>query len=578
MMMNRYDLKQRLTWLVKLRWGGILGVLVITHVVRELAVMSFSLIPVYAILGAASLCNFVYAWRLKSSNENLERLALAQITIDQLILAFAVYFSGGCDSPFIYFFIFHVVISGIILPWQYAFAFAFAGSAVLLPAVVLWLKHIGALPHYGIFKNEPMLFADTEVIASYGIAFVSTVLLTAYFVTYLSKRLYERNEEVLRLYTLSERLRSSIRLDEVITIIEDELRGVVGASSSFYMAINKERRVLSLTIDEQERHIPLVDKNSFTDALLRGVPAIIDRRLVTSGYELNVLDLLKIKRCMVFPVMAASIQPCYEYFHCSDNQCAAYKNNKERKCWQLAETHCKGIILANYIDKLALCVSCELFTPIGLFILNLPQEYLPLTDANMDASMRLLDAAGLAVSNALLYEKTMQLSKTDGLTGLKNHREFKESLRSEILRSKRFKRSVGLLLIDIDHFKNYNDANGHPQGDILLKKVAELIKDNFKDTDIVARYGGEEFAVLLLESVDKEQAVAVAERLKGMVDWCKFPKEQTQPNGKLTVSIGVSCFPDDGTTPEEILQAADEALYRAKKEGRNRVVAAARPA
>jgi diguanylate cyclase (GGDEF)-like protein len=187
--------------------------------------------------------------------------------------------------------------------------------------------------------------------------------------------------------------------------------------------------------------------------------------------------------------------------------------------------------------------------------------------------MRLLDAAGLAVSNALLYEKTLGLSKIDGLTGLKNHREFKEAFAAECLRAKRYQRGLGMMMLDVDHFKNYNDTHGHPQGDILLKKLAELIGENLKDTDVVARYGGEEFAVLLFETT-KQEAVNVAERLRHMVEWCKFPKEETQPGGKITVSVGVSGYPDDGDNMETLLSAADAALYRAKRAGRNRVIAA----
>jgi len=134
------------------------------------------------------------------------------------------------------------------------------------------------------------------------------------------------------------------------------------------------------------------------------------------------------------------------------------------------------------------------------------------------------------------------------------------------------------LMIDVDHFKRYNDAYGHPQGDMLLKNLAELIQNNFKETDIVARYGGEEFAVLLVEMETKDQAVAVAERLRAMVERHKFSYEETQPGGGVTISIGVSCYPEDGLEADELIQAADEALYRAKNEGRNRVVAASPPA
>ena len=566
------DLNKRLKWLVHLRWGAILGVLVATHVMREIAVLSFSLIPVYLILGTAAGCNLWYQRRLKFARDDFRRQAVLQIAADQLLLALAVYFSGGCDSPFIYFFVFHVAISGIMLPGRYAFAFG--GSAVLLPALVLGLKHLGVLPHYGIFRDEPMLFADMTVIASNGLAFISTIFLTAYFVTYLSKRLYEKNEEVLRLYKLSERLRSSIRLKEVIEIIESELRGFTEATSSFYLPLNRERRTLSLKVGEEELTIPLIDKNAFTEALLKGTATIVDERIVASDYETKVLKLLGSKRCMILPVMAASLQPCHEYFQCADKECAAYEN-KSGRCWLLSGSHCKGAIFSSNLEKLAACLSCELFSPVGAYVLSAPKEYFPLAHVDLEASMRLLDAAGLAVSNALLYEKTMQLSKTDGLTGLKNHREFMEAFETEFLRAKRYGGRFAFLMLDVDHFKHYNDTNGHPQGDVLLRKMSELIRDNLKDTDLVARYGGEEFAVLLLETT-KEQGVEIAGRLRGLIDWCKFPKEETQPDGKLTVSIGVSGYPDDGDTARAVLQAADDALYRAKRDGRNRIVAADR--
>ena len=570
-MLEHTELKQRLTWLVNLRWGGIIGVLISTHVAREIEALSFSLLPVYLILGAAALCNVLYHRRLQSPRENLKRLAIAQIIVDQLMLTMAVYFSGGASSPFLYFFIFHVVISGILLSWKYAFALS--GVAVALPSIVIGLLYLGVLPRYDIFKAPSPFFTDRTVFASFGLAFVSTIFLTAYFVTYLSKRLYEKNEEVLRLYTLSERLRSSIRLQEVIEIIGKELEGFVGATASVYMPLNRDRRTLTLRVESRELSIPLIDKNKYTEAIMKGAAMIVDERIVTSDYEIKALQLMDSRRCMVLPVLAASLQPCHEYFQCSDIQCKAHSNKTGGRCWQVSGTHCKGAILGSYLEKLTACLSCELFTPVGLYVLTIPKEFIPLANADLNASMRLLDAAGLAVSNALLYEKTMQLSKTDGLTGLKNHREFKEAFLAETHRAKRYGGRFALLLLDVDYFKQYNDTNGHPQGDVLLKKLAELIRDNLKDTDVVARYGGEEFAILLLETT-KQQGVEIAERLCAMIDWCKFPKQETQPGGRVTVSIGVSTYPDDGDTAEMVLKAADEGLYQAKREGRNRVVAA----
>ena len=563
------DLKKRLTWLVNLRWGGILGVLILSYAARETTFLSFSLIPVYLILGAAALCNLYYQWRLELSGENIERLALVQIIVDQFILASSIYFSGGCESPFIYFFIFHVVISGIILPRRQALGFA--GTAVLFPALVIELKHAGVLPHYGIFTQE-FVFTDMTMVVPYGLSFITTIVLTSYFVTYLSRQLHKKNEEVMQLYSLSERIRSSIRFKDVIGIIERELLEFTGARSSVYIPLNKERRTLLLKAGDRELHIPLTDKNSFTDAVLRGAAIILDRRSATSEYDRKALDLVGAERCMVLPLKSAMPQPCHEYFQCGDSQCAAFENN-EGKCWQFSGTHCKGSIYGLYVDKIAACLACELFTPVGVYFLDIQKERAPHPDIDMKASMRLLDAGSLAVSNALLHEKTVQLSKTDGLTGLKNYREFKEVFHAELLRSKRYQRASSLLMIDVDHFKRYNDACGHPRGDVLLKNLAELIQNNFKDTDIVARYGGEEFAVLLTEIESRDKAVAVAERLRVIVERHNFSYEERQPGGSVTISIGVSCYPEDGLAVDDIIQAADEALYQAKNEGRNRVVA-----
>lgn len=366
------DLKERLKWLITLRWIGILAVLIATHLVRELSFLSFSLIPPYSILSFAALYNLYFRWRLVFPKEDPKRLALIQIFLDQITLALAMYFSGGCDSPFIYFFIFHVVISGIILPWRYIFAIA--GLAIFFPTLVMGLKHFGIIPHYGIFRDEPMIFSNITIAGSYGLVFISTIFLTAYFVTYLSRKLYEKHEEVRRLYALSERLRSSIRLTEVIEIIEKEICGFAGVNKSIYMPLDKEKRLLTFKTDGKEINIPLIDKNSFTDAILKGAAMTIDSRTLTSGYESDVLNIMGVKRCIILPVMAASLSPCYEYFHCTDTECAAFGKDAG-KCWQFSGTHCKGRIMRNFLEKLDNCLSCELFTPVGLYILN---HYCPL--------------------------------------------------------------------------------------------------------------------------------------------------------------------------------------------------------
>lgn len=165
-----------------------------------------------------------------------------------------------------------------------------------------------------------------------------------------------------------------------------------------------------------------------------------------------------------------------------------------------------------------------------------------------------------------------RLAVTDGLTGVYNHRRFQEQLQAETLRSERHKRPVSVLMIDVDFFKKVNDAMGHPAGDELLRRLAEVLSADLRATDFIARYGGEEFTVLLPET-SKNEAMQVADRMRSAVEY-KINTSETSWPQKVTVSIGVSTWGEDGATPELLLTAADQAMYVAKRQGRNRVIGA----
>lgn len=167
--------------------------------------------------------------------------------------------------------------------------------------------------------------------------------------------------------------------------------------------------------------------------------------------------------------------------------------------------------------------------------------------------------------------KLIQLAITDGLTELYNYRYFKEQLNQEIIRAKRHNTNVSIAMIDIDYFKSYNDTHGHPAGDLVLKTIADLLRNNIRKIDVAARYGGEEFALILVET-DKQAASFVADKIKNLIERQKFNFEETQPNGKLTISMGVATFPIDAMTADDLVNMADQRLYRAKKAGRNRVI------
>lgn len=167
-------------------------------------------------------------------------------------------------------------------------------------------------------------------------------------------------------------------------------------------------------------------------------------------------------------------------------------------------------------------------------------------------------------------ENAQELAFSDGLTGIFNRRYFDQRYQREIQRAKRYTRTLSILMIDIDHFKKYNDYLGHLMGDEALRRVSRLLEGNLRKADIICRYGGEEFVVLLPE-IDLEHAEHVAEKLRKAMITVDFEGEERLPSKNLTISVGVASFPQNGLTAEEVLKQADDSLYVAKGSGRNKV-------
>lgn len=165
-----------------------------------------------------------------------------------------------------------------------------------------------------------------------------------------------------------------------------------------------------------------------------------------------------------------------------------------------------------------------------------------------------------------------RLAITDKLTGIHNRRHFDESLDFEFRRSERSAHPFCLIMVDVDHFKNYNDRNGHQAGDRALQLVASELKAKLRTTDLLARYGGEEFVVLLYDTT-KDAALKVAESLRLALCQADFEHGADQPLGHMSASFGVAGHPEDAKVAERLLGCADTALYAAKAQGRDRVVA-----
>jgi diguanylate cyclase (GGDEF)-like protein len=194
-----------------------------------------------------------------------------------------------------------------------------------------------------------------------------------------------------------------------------------------------------------------------------------------------------------------------------------------------------------------------------------------LTRQDIGSLVNFATQAGMALETIRLHEQVRQLSVTDPLTRTYNRRYFEKYLEDEITRSKRYKRSCGLLYLDADHFKKINDRFGHPAGDEVLKSIAQFLRSDLRTIDVVARLGGDEFGVILPE-IHSAGVLTVAQRLHQKISGALPPVEALAKAGhKVTLSIGVAAFPENGDSAGELIKKADASLYLAKTSGRNRI-------
>jgi len=187
-----------------------------------------------------------------------------------------------------------------------------------------------------------------------------------------------------------------------------------------------------------------------------------------------------------------------------------------------------------------------------------------------------VSGAASALSNLHLLDRMKQQANIDALTGLYNRRFLEDYARKLFAIARRRGQPVGIIMLDLDHFKNFNDVYGHEIGDRILRHFAKTMTNSMRETNLAARYGGEEFVVILPDT-GAQACSRVAERIRKAVMAMVVPSNTEKPLPQLTVSIGVVAFPEHGQTLEELFQASDKALYESKHGGRNRVTVAARP-
>ena len=209
-------------------------------------------------------------------------------------------------------------------------------------------------------------------------------------------------------------------------------------------------------------------------------------------------------------------------------------------------------------------------SPVGVLVLEHPSKTARIERRLVVMVEQFAAHAALTIRNAWLLEQVQKMAETDALTGVANRRIFEETLTKEMARSERNGDQLTLLMVDVDHFKSFNDTHGHQEGDSVLKGVAAALKDASREFDVVARYGGEEFAVIIPSCSTKESLV-VSERLRKSISGVKAA-------APVTASGGVATFPTHATDMGSLIKAADEALYESKRAGRDRVTRSRRRA
>jgi diguanylate cyclase (GGDEF)-like protein len=332
------------------------------------------------------------------------------------------------------------------------------------------------------------------------------------------RELQERNREIILLGKMSKVLQSCSSLEEAHQVITGLVQPLFPEFFGALFIINSENNSIEFVASWGDEKFKHQLSSSHNECLLR-----------------------KCENCYLIQLNNRELS------HHQVNQCQ----------WN-SETFCIPIVAQDkLLGILHLCANKP-----GQF--NVAKQQLALTVA---------ENISLTLANLKLYEELQQQSIRDPLTGLYNRRYLEEYLEREIQRSMRNSLSLAVIMIDVDHFKHFNDKFGHEAGDTVLRELGNFLQKEFRGSDVVCRYGGEEFTIILPE-ISKQNAFNRAEKVRKGVKRLNIQHWSNRLNA-ITISLGVACFPENGLTGTALMQAADEALYSAKQLGRDRVVSAA---
>ena len=386
--------------------------------------------------------------------------------------------------------------------------------------------------------NKPILFLLLLFIAS--------------FITYLLNRIFQRKRKILEV--------DSEKIDEELNLLADEIKSVENANLRMRSSLERITHLKHMVEDysqtlSEEDILDSVIKNS--SELFKDATRVLLYLVDTEKQELKLVRsrkrelafLVKAKKGDVFDRWVLKhripllVEDIYKDFRFSPEE-LDWGFNSIISASLASEHKVLGILRIDSKDK-------NKFTQSDLRFLDI-----------------IADLSSVSLQNAILYKKIEELAIHDSLTGLYVQKYFVERLKNEVKSSLRNNMDICLLMLDLDNFKAYNDKYGHTAGDLVLKHISSILKSFAKPGDIVSRYGGEEFILLLLNK-GKDAGAKIAESIRQKIN--KTPLVLRRKKTKLTVSIGVASCPSEEKMADELLRLADSRLYRAKKEGKNRV-------
>ncbi len=519
----------------KTRWLIILLVLLVIKLFPQPGI-DYS--QVYFLIVLAAIYNILVkfiTWQDKWKNGKGHQICHAESTLDIVFITGIIYLTEGLQSDF--FLLYFIVIMFASTYYKPIKCFLITICITLLYVLIGVLTE----PSYRVILSTllskiPLLFAITgvSIYFSQEIKIQSEELeLEREKLDNLLQRLKgnlkeidKKNRMLNEIYNLSLKIGRSLSLEEELDIIIDVTRKFLKTDFTVINLVDEKSKELKFKVikGNLSAEIFYADRGKIEDSLLG--------KVIKTNEPLVIEDLNK---------------PEFQDY--------SYLINKKISSLLL--------VPLNIQEK-----------TIGVFICGYSQP-MELKEDELQFLILISSRASLSINNAQLHEEIRRLSITDGLTGLYNYRYFQETLTKEIQKCKRLNQILSLLMIDIDHFKDFNDTFGHQEGDALLQRLAMLLNFQIRQTDIIARYGGEEF-VIIVPGTTNENALLLGERIRKEVEENIFTPEdkyRLEPTLPVTISVGIATFPNDAVNQKVLIACADNALYEAKRTGRNKVVA-----